>query len=118
MGQERENLKPVEGANRALRRRLDLTDALLLAFTLSVVILVVFALVEVFSKQRVLFASLATSAFLLYLDSQYGTNTVRTLFFSQMAAAVKGFVTYPHIRFEVGLRRGSYGLNDRNYDHL
>ena len=118
MRQERENLKPVEGANRSLRRRLDLKDALLLTFTPSVVILVVFAFVEVLSKQHVLFASLAASAFLISLNSQYGTNTIRTLFFSQMAAAVKGFCNIAHIRFEVGLRRGSYGLNDRNYDHL
>jgi CBS-domain-containing membrane protein len=54
----------------------------------------VLALVEVLSQQRLLFASLASSAFLIYLDPQHGTNSVRTLLISQMMAASIGYLTY------------------------
>ena len=54
----------------------------------------VLALVEVLSRQRLLFASLASSAFLIYLDPQHGTNTVRTLIISQMMAATIGLISY------------------------
>nr|WP_228035807.1 HPP family protein [Oculatella sp. LEGE 06141] len=54
----------------------------------------VLAFVEVLSRQRLLFASLASSAFLIYLDPQHGTNTVRTLVIAQMMAAVIGLITY------------------------
>ncbi|MEC4818085.1 MAG: hypothetical protein SAK29_33165 [Scytonema sp. PMC 1069.18] len=50
------------------------------------------AFVEVLSRQRLLFASLASSAFLIYLDPQHGSNTVRTLVLSQMMAASIGFM--------------------------
>ena len=56
--------------------------------------LIVLALVEALSEQRLLFASLASSAFLIYLDPQHGTNTVRTLVIAQMLAAILGFGTY------------------------
>ncbi len=51
----------------------------------------VFALVEVLSQQRLLFASLASSAFLIYLDPQHGVNSVRTLVVSQLLAVLSGF---------------------------
>lgn len=57
-------------------------------------VLVVLGLVEVLSSQRLLFASLASSAFLIYLDPQHGTNTTRTLLISQMMAATVGWVMY------------------------
>jgi CBS-domain-containing membrane protein len=88
------SLKPLEGANRSLRRRLDWKGELALATAPTLVILSVFALVEVLTRQRLLFASLASSAFLIYLDPQHGTNTVRTLAISQMMAAGIGFITY------------------------
>ena len=50
--------------------------------------------VEVLSQQRLLFASLASSAFLIYLDPQHGTNAVRTLVLAQSMAAVIGWVIY------------------------
>jgi len=46
---------------------------------------------EVLSHQRVLFASLAFSAFLIYLDPHHRTNTIRTLVISQVLAALVGF---------------------------
>lgn len=46
------------------------------------------------SRQRLLFASLASSAFLVYLDPQHGTTSGRTLLLSQMMAAAVGLATY------------------------
>lgn len=94
MNQERSSLKPIQGANRALRRRLHLKGEFILALLPTIVVLTVFALVEVLTRQRLLFASLAASAFLIYLDPQHGTNTVRTLVISQILAATIGFITY------------------------
>lgn len=94
MSGERESLKPIEGANRALRRRLTLKGEFLLVLGPTLTVLCVFALVEVLSSQRLLFASLAASAFLIYLDPQHGTNSVRTLLISQMLAATSGLVLY------------------------
>lgn len=94
MSQKRRSLQPIEGARRSLRRRLDLKGELVLALLPTVIVLTVLALVEVLSRQRLLFASLASSAFLIYLDPQHGTNSIRTLFVSQMLAASVGLVTY------------------------
>jgi CBS-domain-containing membrane protein len=73
------------------RRRLILRDELMLALLPTLTILAVLALVEMWGKQRLLFASLASSAFLIYLDPQHGSNRVRTLVLSQMLAALLGF---------------------------
>jgi CBS-domain-containing membrane protein len=94
MNRDRSSLKPIEGANRALRSRLDLKGELLLATAPTVTVLGVLALVEVLSRQRLLFASLAASAFLIYLDPQHGANSVRSLVFSQMMAAGIGWLTF------------------------
>jgi CBS-domain-containing membrane protein len=94
MSRKRSSLKPIQGARRSLRRRLNLKGELLLALLPTLVILAVLALVEVLSRQRLLFASLASSAFLIYLDPQHGTNKVRTLVLSQMLAATIGLVMY------------------------
>ena len=53
-----------------------------------------FALVEVLSRQRILFASLASSAFLIYLDPQHATNSIRTLVISHTMAATLGLGAY------------------------
>lgn len=92
-----ESLNPVEGADRAARRKLSIRSELLLAMLPTLTILLVLALVEVLSRQRLLFASLASSAFLIYLDPEHGTNTVRTLVVSQILAAVVGFAAYQAI---------------------
>ena len=94
MKPERTSLRPLAGANRTWRRRLTLQGELVLALLPTVTVLLVLALVEVFSHQRLLFASLASSAFLIYLDPQHGTNSVRTLVMAQATAAVVGFVTF------------------------
>lgn len=87
-------MQPIEGANRALRRRLTLKDEFILAMLPTLVILGVLAMVEVLSQQRLLFASLAASAFLIYLDPQHGTNRIHVLVLSQMMAATIGLTIY------------------------
>jgi CBS-domain-containing membrane protein len=49
---------------------------------------------EAFSKQQILFSSLASSAFLIYLDPKHPTNSIRTLVIAQTSAAVIGYITY------------------------
>lgn len=94
MSRNRSSLKPIKGANRSLRRRLNLKGELALAAAPTAIVLLVLYLVEALSSQRLLFASLASSAFLIYLDPQHGTNTVRSLVLSQTMAATIGFITY------------------------
>ncbi len=91
---KRESLQPIEGATRARRRRLTWRGELALGFLPTVTVLVVLGVVEVLSRQRLLFASLASSALLIYLDPQHGTNTPRTLFIAQLLAATVGLLTY------------------------
>ena len=77
-----------------MRGRLTLKDEFTLALLPTVTVLLVFALVEVFSRQRLLFASLASSAFLIYLDPEHGMNSARTLVTAQMSAACIGLVVH------------------------
>lgn len=57
-------------------------------------ILVVLALVEMLSRQRLLCASLASSACLIYLDPHHATNNVRILASAHLIAACVGVATY------------------------
>ena len=91
---EKESLEPVAGAAVPARRRLSLRGELALAAFPTATVLLVLFLVEVLSEQRLLFASLASSAFLIYLDPGHGTNRVRTLVVSQMGAAMTGLLAY------------------------
>ncbi|MGN6547447.1 MAG: HPP family protein [Aureliella sp.] len=88
-----ESLKPIAGAEREPRRRLSLKHELVLAFLPTLMVLLVLSLVESLAQQRLLFSSLASSAFLIYLDPQHGTNTVRTLTISHFTAALIGLAT-------------------------
>ncbi len=63
-----------------------------LALLPTATVLAVFAFVEAVSEQRLLFASLASSAFLIYLDPQHGMNRTRTLLTAQLAAVSLGFL--------------------------
>ncbi len=87
----RESLRPIQGRARIARQRLSLRDELLLAALPTATVLLVLAFVEALSNQRLLFASLASSAFLIYLDPQHGTNRVQTLVVAQIGAAVIGW---------------------------
>lgn len=82
------------GGRVALRRRLDLKGELLLALLPTATVLIVLALVEGLTRQRLLFSSLASSAFLIYLDPEHSMNGVRTLVSAQLLAAVLGLLTY------------------------
>jgi hypothetical protein len=69
---------PREGrGTQRLRQRLSIKGELLLAFLPTAIVLLMLALVEVLSEQRLLFASLASSTFLIYLDPYHGTNQIR-----------------------------------------
>lgn len=91
---DRESLRSIGGTDQSLRRRLTLRGELTLALLPTAVVLIVFAGIEILSDHRLLFASLASSAFLIYLDPQHGTNQVRTLVASQALAAVTGYVAH------------------------
>jgi CBS-domain-containing membrane protein len=75
------------------RQRFDLKGELALAALPATAVLVVFGVVEHVTRQRLLFASLASSAFLIYLDPQHATNQTRTLVIAQLTAAVAGYAT-------------------------
>lgn len=76
------------------RRRLGLRRELILAVAPTLTVLLVLALVEAVSRQRLLFASLASSAFLIYLDPQHSVNQARTLLLSQLGAASIGMLSF------------------------
>lgn len=87
MAERMESLEPGSGRLRAARQRLSVPGELLLALLPTLAVLAVLALVEALTSQRLLFASLASSAFLIYLDPQHGMNSIRTLLISQLLAA-------------------------------
>ncbi|MBD0277011.1 MAG: HPP family protein [Flavisolibacter sp.] len=60
----------------------------------TAMIIAVLIILEAFSKQHLLFSSLAGSAFLIYLDPKHPTNEVRTLTISHMASAVIGYLVF------------------------
>jgi len=75
-------------------RRFDLKTEVALAIVPAVMIIAVLILLEAFSKQQLLFSSLASSAFLIYLDPKHPTNSIRTLIIAQGSAAVIGYLVY------------------------
>lgn len=92
--QELESLEPGSSKQRALRKRLTLQGEFALALLPTATVLAVLGMVQVLTEQRLLFASLASSAFLIYLDPEHGTNSVRTLVLSQLLAAVLGLAMF------------------------
>lgn len=85
---------PVPTALRRNRERLSLRGELALAALPTITVLAVLALVDRLAAQRLLFASLASSAFLIYLDPEHATNRVRALVSSQLLGAGLGWLTY------------------------
>lgn len=73
------------------RHRLTLVDELVLAVLPTLTVLAVLWLVEAFAERQVLFASLASSAFLIYRDPEHRMNSARTLLAAQVLAAGVGF---------------------------
>lgn len=84
-----ESLRPLDGRENAARRQLDWKSEFTLALLPTLTVLGVFALVEAFSSQRLLFVSLAATAFLIYHDPQHKT-TVGTVLVAQIGAAAIG----------------------------
>jgi CBS-domain-containing membrane protein len=94
MSQKFSTVEPLREKRQSLRRRLGLKGEIALATAPTIIVLLVMAVVENLTQQRLLFASLASSAFLIYLDPQHSTNTMRTLVLAQLMAAGIGFITY------------------------
>jgi CBS-domain-containing membrane protein len=67
---------------------------LALAALPTLTVMGVFLLVEVFTQQTFLFASLASSAFLIYKEPDNGMNQVKTLVPAHLVAAVVGLGTF------------------------
>jgi CBS-domain-containing membrane protein len=88
-------------SNRAYRRareraprRGGLKGELALAALPTLTVMGVFLLVEVFTRQTFLFASLASSAFLIYKEPENGMNQVKTLVPAHLVAAVVGLGSF------------------------
>lgn len=75
-------------------RRYNIKTEVLLATMPALVVIAVLFLLETFSRQQLLFASLASSAFLIYLDPKHPTNSIRTLIIAQVSAALIGFLVF------------------------
>ena len=82
------------GGEPGWRDRLSRRGELLLAAFPVVTILAVLGTVEAVSRQDVLFGSLAGSAFLIYLDPEHPTNSVRTLVLSHAVGALAGWAAH------------------------
>ncbi len=89
-----ESIQPSSRGTRTARRRLGWRYEVMLASLPTLTVLLVVGIVERFSNQRLLFASLASSAFLIYFDPQHGTNSTRTLLIAQLGAAGAGFAAH------------------------
>ncbi|MGI8484734.1 MAG: HPP family protein [Thermomicrobiales bacterium] len=74
-------------------RRLGTGGELMLALLPTLTVLGVLAFLEMLSSQRLLFASLASSAFLIYLDPGHAMNKLAPLIDSHLVALVAGIVT-------------------------
>jgi CBS-domain-containing membrane protein len=74
-------------------RRGGIKGELALALPPTLIVLGVIFLIEGLTAQRLLFASLASSAFLVYLDPNHRMNTTRVMVSSQMLACVLGVGT-------------------------
>jgi len=76
-----------------MRDRYNLKKEITLAIMPAVTVIGVLILLKEFSKQQLLFSSLASSAFLIYLDPKHPTNSIRTLAIAQTSAAIIGYLT-------------------------
>ena len=91
---DNETTRPVADKDETVRRRFGAREELILALLPTTIVLVVFGLVQAWSKQQLLFASLASSAFLIYLDPKHATNSARTLVISQILSALIGLAAF------------------------
>ncbi len=91
---EIETTEPIADKAETIRRRFGKREELVLALLPTTIVLLVFGFVQAWSKQELLFASLASSAFLIYLDPKHATNSARTLVISQVLSALIGFAAF------------------------
>jgi len=77
-----------------MRENFNIKTEVALATMPSITVIAVLMLLQAFSKQQLLFSSLASSAFLIYLDPKHPANSIRTLVIAQMSAAVIGYLTF------------------------
>lgn len=89
-GGDVEPIRDAEAAAPIDRRPFTLGEELMLATLPTATMLLVLVVVEQLADQRLLFASLASSAFLIYVDPGHVTNRVRTLVLAHGAAATIG----------------------------
>lgn len=73
------------------RKQIGLKGELLLALLPTAMVLFVMWFLDVATNRQVLFTSLASSAFLIYLDPNHPMNGLRTLVISHTAAALIGY---------------------------
>ena len=73
-----------------MRKRFDLKTEISLALLPAAAISVVLFLLEQYGRQHLLFASLASSAFLIYLEPQHPANSIYTLVTAQIGSALIG----------------------------
>ncbi|RZK25007.1 MAG: HPP family protein, partial [Hymenobacter sp.] len=76
------------------RPRLSFRREAVLALLPTATVLGLLFLLKLLSNQQLLFASLASSSFLIYLDPGHPTNSARTLVISQLAGAVLGYLCH------------------------
>lgn len=80
-----------EGARElAMGRRGGVVGELSLALPPTIMVLAVIFLIEGVTRQRLLFASLASSAFLIYYDPGHRMNTVRVMLTAQLLGCFLG----------------------------
>jgi CBS-domain-containing membrane protein len=94
MDKDEQSVKPLRSPAWPVRRQLHLKGELVLAVLPTITVLGMLYLVKELSHQTILFASLASSAFLIYLDPEHSTNSIRTLVASQLTAALVGLLLY------------------------
>lgn len=88
------SLAPSPISLRRSRARLSLRGELALAALPTATVLGVLAVVHALTQQPLLTASLAASAFLIYLDPEHGANRVEALVVSQTLAVALGWGAY------------------------
>jgi CBS-domain-containing membrane protein len=92
---ERSGMCDVKAAEPELKqRRLSVRDELLLAILPTATVLSTLGVMAGLGRHQLLCGSLASSAFLIYLDPAHQMNGVRTLLISQMTAAGVGWLIW------------------------
>jgi len=88
-------MSDVKAPRRGLKqRRLSVRDELLLALLPTATVLPMLGVADAFGGHHLLYASLASSAFLIYLDPEHEMSGVRSLIISQITAAGVGWMMW------------------------